>query len=122
MSLLAERLKYFRKKSNLTQQQIADALKMERSTYSYYEIGTTKPKLDTLQMLARLYNTTVDFLLYDDNNCGEEGILSSPDRFEDWYIDDKFNQLSDFEQAVLLRIRLMNTDEKKELLNYLDNK
>lgn len=116
---LAERLKYFRKKSNLTQQQVADALGMNRSTYAYYETGTTRPKINTLQSLARLYNTNVDLLL-DSAVSGEDEVLNSPDKFEKWYMDDKFNQLSDFEQAILLRVRLMDVNEKKKLMEYLD--
>lgn len=119
MSELSERLKYFRKKSHLTQKQVASALGMDRSTYSYYETGATRPKLHTLQSLARLYNTNVDLLL-NSPHTEDETVLNSPDPFEKWYMDDKFNQLSDFEQAVLLRVRLMNVDEKKKLLVYLD--
>lgn len=121
MSDLAEKLKYFRKKSNLTQQQVADALGIDRSAYSYYETNTSTPKLATVQNLARLYNTSVDLLLGNTGAVGEGEILNSPDRFEKWYMDDRFNQLSDFEQAILLRIRLMSVEEKKKLVEYIEN-
>lgn len=119
MSDLPEKLKYYRKKSRLTQQQVADVLNVTRSTYSYYETGKTRPKLFTLQMLARLYNTNVDLLL-DDYERNNNEVLSSPNYFEGYKFSDRFNQLSDFEQSVLLRIRLMTIEEKKKLIEYLD--
>lgn len=118
---LAEKLKYFRKKSHLTQQQVADAIGIERSAYSYYELRKTNPKIETLQMLAKLYNTNVDLLLDNNDDRDEEDILSSPDRFEEWYVDDKFNQLSDYEQAILLRVRLLSVKNKKKTLEYIDS-
>ena len=119
VSDLSEKLKYFRKKSCLKQRQVADALGVTRSTYSYYETGTTRPKLPTLQMLARLYNTNVDVLL-DDYEGNNNETLSSPNYFEGYQFSDRFNQLSDFEKSVLLRIRLMTVDEKNKLIEYLD--
>lgn len=121
MSNLADRLKFFRKKASLTQQEVATALGIERSTYAYYEASKTKPKLETLKMLARLYNTNIDMLIENDTLSDREDILSSPDRYEKWYVEDRLNQLSDFEKAVLLRVRLMSADEKKKLIDYIDN-
>lgn len=120
MSDLAEKLKYFRKKANLTQQQVADALGIDRSAYSYYETDTSTPKLATVQNLARFYNTSVDLLLGNNHTVGDGEVLESPDSFEKWYTKDGFNLLSDFEQGIILRIRLMNTDERKKLIEYID--
>ncbi|MCH5320828.1 MAG: helix-turn-helix transcriptional regulator [Eubacterium sp.] len=116
---LSEKLKYLRKKSCLTQQQVADSLGIKRCTYTYYEIGKSRPKLETLKMLARLYNTNVDLLLDDYGSSEKE--LSSPDIFEEYQISDKFNQLSDYEKTVLLKVRLMSFDEKEKLMEYLNN-
>jgi transcriptional regulator with XRE-family HTH domain len=119
LSDLAEKLKYFRKQSHLTQQQVADALSIKRSTYAYYETGKTTPKLSTLQSLSRLFNTNVDVLL-DNIVSVEEGVISSPDMFKNWYTDEHMSQLSEFEQSILLRVRLLNGDDKKKLVEFLD--
>lgn len=116
---LARQLRYLRKKANLTQQQVADVLGINRSTYAYYETGKTSPKLQTLQALARIYNTNVDILL--ESGRSDNSVLNSPDRFEKWYSNDKFNQLSDFEKAVLLRVRILSLDERRELIRFLDS-
>ncbi len=121
MSNLADKLKYYRKCSNLTQQQVADALGILRSTYAYYESGKTHPKLSTLQNIARLFNTDIDNLVEDvpiDNNYVE---LNSPDLFKGKLAGETVNQLTDFEQSVLLRIRMMSINEKKSLAEFLDN-
>lgn len=48
----------------LTQQNVADVLGSDRSTYSYYETGKTEPNIRGLKTLARLYNLTIDDLVY----------------------------------------------------------
>lgn len=48
----------------LTQQNVADVLGLDRSTYSYYETGKTEPNIRGLKTLAKLYNLTIDDLVY----------------------------------------------------------
>lgn len=47
-----------------TQQNVADVLDLDRSTYSYYETGKTEPNIRGLKILAKLYNLTIDDLVY----------------------------------------------------------
>ena len=60
---LPKTLRGIREKFGYTQQQIADVLCIDRSTYSYYETGKTRPDLATLVTLAEIFQTTVDGLL-----------------------------------------------------------
>ena len=62
-SSLPKTLRGIREKFGYTQQQIADVLCIDRSTYSYYETGKTRPDLATLVTLAEIFQTTVDGLL-----------------------------------------------------------
>ena len=48
-----------RKKSGCTQQQIADMLGIDRSTYSYYESGRLQVPQDVLLKLAEFYDMPV---------------------------------------------------------------
>ena len=59
------RFKVLRKKANLTQAQIAEALNIGQSTVSMWESGENLPRADKLPHLARLLNCTVDELLGD---------------------------------------------------------
>ena len=57
------RLKELRERKNVTQQEVADALDMERSLYARYEYGTRTPPIDNLIKLAKYYGVTTDYLL-----------------------------------------------------------
>lgn len=118
---LSNKLKFYRKSMNLTQQQVADALGIQRCAYAYYESGKCSPKLPVLKMIAKLFNVSIDILLDNDVTAPDVMRLNSDnDYLQKWIPDDKFNQLSDFEQNVLLRIRLMSADEKEKLIDYLN--
>lgn len=65
---LAKRLKELRKLNNFKQEEIAYKLDISTSAYGYYEQGKTLPDPYKLQILAKLYNTSVDYLLGNTNN------------------------------------------------------
>lgn len=82
---IAENLRMLRTYHLIRQREVAELLHIERSTYAYYEIGTTHPSLSTLMKLALLYNVTTDFLLgmpqrEDDKVYKEEEIISKIER------------------------------------------
>lgn len=62
-SMISYWLKYYRHECGLTQQQVADRLKIERSTYTYYETGKTKPDINTLIKIAKVFNISYTALL-----------------------------------------------------------
>lgn len=55
-------LKKEREKRGLTQQQLADQIKMSRAAYAQYELGVNTPTLDNLMRIADLYGTSIDYL------------------------------------------------------------
>ncbi len=113
---LSNILKTYRKEAKLTQQQVADALEIKRSAYAYYEIGKSAPKLPTLKNIAKLYNISVDVLLEENGHELDSVEQSYSNEFA---IKDSFNELSSFEQAVVLKMRLMSNEEKKKLAEML---
>lgn len=56
-------LKILRKKSNLTQVQIAKLLDVSKTTIANYEQGIKEPKLKTLEVLTEILNCSYDELL-----------------------------------------------------------
>ncbi len=46
-----------------TQQEIADKLKISRSTIGMYETGSREPDYDTLELIADFFNVDIDYLL-----------------------------------------------------------
>lgn len=61
--LLAQKLYYLRKVTGRTQGQVARYCEIDRSTYSYYELGRARPNLYTLFKLAKWYHVSMDYLL-----------------------------------------------------------
>ena len=59
-NILSENFKKFRTARGLTQEQAAEALKVNSQTVSRWECGITLPDVLTLPELARLYGVTVD--------------------------------------------------------------
>ena len=56
MKGLGKKLKYYRENCELSQQQVANALNVDRSTYTYYETGKTTPSASTLLKLSKIFN------------------------------------------------------------------
>lgn len=73
---LAENLKNARISKGLTQQQVADALGITKSTYSGYELGRREPDAIKLTKLSRLLGTSGDVLL--ETGLGEDANKKSP--------------------------------------------
>jgi transcriptional regulator with XRE-family HTH domain len=70
-SVLGPRLAECRKKKNLSQLQVAEAVHLNRATISAHEKNTICPSVETLGKLARLYGVSVDYLLGNDAGNAE---------------------------------------------------
>ena len=66
--LLENRIKDLRDDSDLTQQQIADAIGITQRKYSYIETGTQPLTDELLVKLANYYQVSIDYLLRQTNN------------------------------------------------------
>ncbi|MBP0725572.1 helix-turn-helix transcriptional regulator [Bacillus sp. RG28] len=62
------RIVELRNANNLTQQDVADALNMPRTTYAGYENTDKEPDYDTLVKIANFYKVTTDYLLGNEDN------------------------------------------------------
>lgn len=78
--LFHERLKGLREDRDLTQQEVAEFLNIERNTLSGYEIGYREPSFDILVKLADYYDITLDYLLCRTNLKVSFKKLYSPKR------------------------------------------
>ncbi len=63
MNGFGERLIVLRKSLGLTQQQVADALHLHRTTYTKYECNVAEPSLECVCRIAQLFSLSVDALL-----------------------------------------------------------
>ena len=60
---LNQKLKALRVYHHYTQNEIAQILDVDRSTYAYYESGRAEPSLGALKKLSTIYHVSTDFLL-----------------------------------------------------------
>ena len=60
-----DNLKAARQAAKLTQQEVANHLRIDRSTYTKYETRSVQPTFASLWKLAKLLGVTVDDLLRD---------------------------------------------------------
>ncbi len=63
---LANRIYECRKKTGLSQQELADRLNVSRQAVSKWETGESAPEAAKLLELSRVFSVTVDYLLSDD--------------------------------------------------------
>lgn len=66
MSLISDNLKYLRKKTNLTQEQMAQQVGIKRSLLGAYEEGRADPRISNLLKFAEIFNLAVDQLIGTD--------------------------------------------------------
>lgn len=116
--LLGGILREFRKENGYTQQQIADYLGVDRTTYVKYETAQRNPDLDDIIGLAALYGISVDMLLgdYFDEAVNKKSLeayakASSPSGTDDG------SKLTRDELALLAFFR--KSIRKKEILDYI---
>lgn len=61
-----EKMTLLRKKSMLSQEQLAEKLDVTRQTVSKWELGQSKPDMDKLTAMSKLFNVSIDVLTNDD--------------------------------------------------------
>ena len=72
MSLFGENLQFYRKRKNMTQEQLADQLEVSRQTVSKWEAGASYPEMEKILQLCDLFSCSMDTLLRE--NASEQEI------------------------------------------------
>lgn len=79
MARYSDMLTYLRKRSGLSQQQLAEKLGMTRSAISMYETGKREPDLETFEAFADFYNVDMNTLTgRDTQNLPKNVVPLSP--------------------------------------------
>ena len=103
---LGRNLIYYRKLTGLTQQQLAEALNINRTTYTKYETGDSEPSVEMLRHISALPHVDIGVLMSEEPS-------DSVGREQDAAIED--------EDFIALRRRYMALDPKdrEALLQFL---
>ena len=69
---LSEKLYELRKKSGLSQEQLAEQLDVSRQAISKWESGKAVPESNTLISISKFFNVTLDYLMKEDAPAASE--------------------------------------------------
>ncbi|MDC4314358.1 helix-turn-helix domain-containing protein [Acinetobacter baumannii] len=78
METLGTRLKNQRKSKKLTQQQVADAIGVSKTSVIYWEKDENLPKHDSLMALAQILGVTSDYLLHGKESNSLDNNVTAP--------------------------------------------
>lgn len=112
---VCEKLRHYREACALSQKQVADALNIERSTYTKYETGDTEPNLSTIVRLAEIYNVSPTELLPMD--AADDA--SVRDLSDTVHNNSPIYQLSKDERGLIARYRALDQAEKKQAVEMM---
>ncbi len=83
MATTGQRLKELRIEKGWTQRQVADYCNIKRASYSNHELNVSKPSLQVLVLLARLFNVSMEYLTCVDDEKGDcNSIIAADDKYE----------------------------------------
>jgi transcriptional regulator with XRE-family HTH domain len=103
---LGEKLRELRETYDLSQNQIAHALNIDRSTYTNYELDKTRPGLETLVKLAYIFSVPSESLLPD---CEDY----SPAVRDFIQPDSMIQTLTKDERGLLVMYRALTADQRR---------
>ena len=115
---IAWKLKKFRENIGYTQQQMADALNIERSTYAYYETGKTSPSIDTIMRIKDIFNVSLEDLLESESRVTAK--LSDFSKERGTF--DKVYELNKKEKSLVSLYRSLTPDIQDKILEDVTNK
>ena len=67
--MLSEKIYTLRRKSGLSQEQLAEIIGVSRQAISKWEGGSSVPESEKLIAISEYFNVTLDYLLKDDADC-----------------------------------------------------
>lgn len=117
--MLSEQLKIIRKANKFTQQGLADAIGIERSTYASYETGRNKPDVILLSKIAKVFDVSSDFILEIDTTV-PLNMEDIPVQYKKKSGNKLVSTLSKEEKSVLAKYRLLSDNKKTELVDFLE--
>ena len=120
--MLSQTLKKLRENSGYTQQQVANALSIERSTYTYYEIGKTTPDINTIIKLAKIFNVSYTEILENEEKEVCNTLNDSCNNLYSCYASKDFNhvyELSKKEKTLISLYRVLPLDVQNNILEAL---
>ncbi len=120
MSMIAEKLIEIREKYGLSQDDFAELMGMNRTTYLSYESGKTLPDSDFLVCISRLFSISFDDLALSGRNKRILSLNSRPVIYNAGMRKNK--NITDEEEFIITCYRQLDDTGKEKFLDDLQNK
>lgn len=117
---VGQRMKMYRGKCKYTQQQIAEVLNINRTTYTKYETGISEPSNDLLGKICAIFGVDYNAILggYDARGVS----LEDSDNVNDAFLSDgvlKMNTLSSDERSLIAAFRSLSNEDRTKIIEYV---
>ena len=93
-------LKLLRSEKDMSQQELADALGISKSSINMYERGERQPNFEVLETIADFFNVDVDFLLGRTNKTTRlikpSTLFADSEGEESYYLNDDAREMAQF--------------------------
>ena len=118
MADIGKYLKELRQKAGLSQQQVADCLKVGRSTYSNYENNYRLPDVNVIENLAILYCVPIESFWSHSEHYNR--LFKEDSTYGYTAYQQKSTLLSEVELKMLLDFRELTARSQRKVLEYID--
>lgn len=120
--MIANTIKKLRVDKGYTQLQVANMLKIDRSTYSYYETGRIYPDVKTILNLAEIFGVKYTELLEPEtSNNYSVANRTNTERLDDKKAIEVFDKLTDEERDLVLKFRMVSLQSQQEISDFAQN-
>ncbi len=111
---LAKQMRTLRTINHFTQQQVADILNIDRTTYTSYEISKNTPDIMLLDAFEKIFSESIDFILNIDTK-NPEALCDEADEYETSRSESLVSQLSRTERELLAEYRVLSEEDQEKI-------
>lgn len=111
---LAKQMRTLRTINHFTQQQVADILNIDRTTYTSYEISKNTPDIMLLDAFAKIFSVSIDFILNIDTK-NPEALCDEADEYETTRSESLVSQLNRTERELLAEYRVLSEEDQEKI-------
>lgn len=117
-----QKLINLRKQKSMSQEELAEKLNVTRQTISKWELGQSKPDMDKLLEISKLFDVSVETLTNETVNIGKEKVISKPKKKErKWILYVLIVILIASVATLILRIGMAREEAKQKQDGFFNN-
>lgn len=116
---LAKQMRALRTINGYTQQQIADILNIDRTTYTAYELSKNTPDIMLLDAFAKIFSVDIDFILNLDTQHPER-LSDEADAYGQDHQGSLVSTLAKEERELLGAYRILSDQDKAKVRELID--